>query len=375
MSSHCQVLIVGAGPVGMLLALMLHRSGVRVILTDKRNSSTTLPRAIAINQATLELFDELGLTKILQQGLKVPCIEVYWNNKRINTIDFKKSETKFPYFFHIQQSFVEYELESEIKKLGITYYRSKELVYFEQRARKVTATLKTKEKYENIDCDFLIGADGGQSQTCKLINAEITTKHYGAYFILADVELESNFTSSQYHFSVDGYSMLVPIAEEKTRLIFSFKGSSAMSELSLLNKDDIQKLLNKRITCAPKIKSLAWITQGDFGHKISNKMFENKVIVIGDAMHQFSPVGGTNMNFGLQDAFLLSKVLGYLILKDMTSYKEILEKFQDERIDKIKDHRHATEWFTALMTRTKLYPDNLCYSLASIKNHLLGFSK
>lgn len=368
---HKQVIIVGAGPVGMVLALLLNKAGINVKLVDKRDAATTLPRAIAINQATLSLFETLGLIEIFCRGLKVPFAQLYWRNKKLKQLDFKNSETAYPYFFHIQQSIIEEILENEIRKLGISYFRSTELTEIKQTNNQVTVTLNANGHSSQQQCDFLIGADGGQSKTRELIDSKIDVEQYGAHFMLADATFEDafQFSSTHYHFTADGYAMLVPIANKQTRLIFSFKGM--VSDKSW-KKIAIQRLLNERVIDAPTIKGLIWTTQANFGHRLSQKVVDQHVVLAGDALHQFSPVGGTNMNIGLQDAAALSETL-IAAFKTPKATMNLLNGYAADRKLVMQEQQEMTQWFTALMTRTKLYPDTKRYSLDDAEQQLLGY--
>lgn len=369
-----KILIVGAGPVGMVLALLLHHAGVETIIIDKRDMPTLIPRAIVVNQATLELFSILGLNKIFQEGIKIPSIQIYWNNKKIRRLDFSNTNTNFSYFFHIQQSRIEAILEEEIVNKKIQYYRSTELVSFQQEKDSVQAEVKKYDEILKIKCNYLVGCDGGSSLVRDLIQSSCLTESYGAHFKLADVDFENGLCleETHYHFTSQGYAMLVPIANKQTRIIFSCKGLLELKNKQTVDKSEFQTLLKQRINNYPVIKNVHWSTQANFGHRLSEKVFEGRVILAGDALHQFSPVGGTNMNVGLQDALSLAWRLSHILKQPLVS-TSVVEDYEIERDFVIQEQQKMTQWFTGLMTRSKFYPKNKHYSLDNISQQLLGF--
>lgn len=369
-----QVLIVGAGPVGMTLALLLHHAGAKVIVIDKRDQPTQLPRGIAVNQASLTIFKQLGLEKIFQDGVKIPSIQIYWKNKKINTLNFENINTEYPYFFHIQQSIVERILEEEVKARKIKYYRSAECLSFQQSPNGVVAKVSYQNTSIEVSCNYLIGCDGGQSVVRDLIESSCLTETYGVHFVVADVDFYKGeqFMETHYYFSPDGYTMLVPIANQQTRLIFSFKGNIDSTLKIQWDQKACQRILSERLENTLTIKNLYWSTQANFGHRISQKVKEGRVILAGDALHQFSPVGGTNMNVGLQDALSLSWRL-IQALKNPISAPVFIEQYIQERIYIIKQQQMMTTWFTGLMTRSKHYPEIKNYSLKNASHQLLGY--
>lgn len=374
--TETQVLIVGAGPVGMTLALLLHHVGLKVVVVDKRDQPTDLPRGIAVNQASLTIFKQLGLENIFQRGVKIPNVQIYWKNQKINTLNFENSNTDYPYFFHIQQSIVEGILEEEIKTRKIEYYRSAELISFQQSLKGVVAKIAHQNTPTEVCCEYLIGCDGGRSVVRDLIQSNCLTETYGAHFVVADADFHNDdkFVETYYHFSPDGYTMLVPIANQQTRIIFSFKGNIDPELNVKWDQEACQRMLDQRLEQVPNIKNLYWSTQANFGHRISQKVAEGRVILAGDALHQFSPVGGTNMNVGLQDALSLSLHLEQAF-NHPSNATVFIDKYVEERTSVIQEQQLMTEWFTGLMTRTKCYPKNKHYTLESAQQQLLGFYK
>ena len=305
------ILIVGAGPVGMSLAILLKKAKVDFILLDKREAVAKLPRAIAINQASLSLFDELGIFENLKKyAVCIDETQIFWNKKHIGAINFHNIATKYPYFLQVSQDIVEQELENLLKNNQISIHRGHEFLVSSSNNGVVLSNIKTKDDTYQIQSKYLIGIDGGNSNVRKQIGNSLDEESYGSYFILFDIEVSDPiFDKTRYYFAQDGYCMVVPKNNCEYRVIFS----SEFDPKDLLhdnNKEDFLKqyLINKT-GLVFNLKSIKWHVYAKFGHKVSNTIADDYHILAGDALHQFSPIGGTNMNFGLQDAVILGGLL------------------------------------------------------------------
>ncbi|MBV9576042.1 MAG: FAD-dependent monooxygenase [Gammaproteobacteria bacterium] len=127
------ILIVGAGPSGLILACALAKNGIKFRIIDKRHSSSDIPRAININNAALAIFEKLNIDKqFWKAGLKLDELTAYWNQKRILNLNYKYIEADYPYFYHLEQSKIEQYLIDLLQKMGITVDREVSLVGLEQ---------------------------------------------------------------------------------------------------------------------------------------------------------------------------------------------------------------------------------------------------
>lgn len=370
------VLIVGAGPVGLILANILKRNGLNMILIDKHISKPSAPRGIAINQATLDIFATLGLKNIFDSGLIVENINLYWKQKYLGQFNFKDSSLEHPYFFHITQNVIEKHLENDLLKLGLRINRGTELITYTQNESSIHAQVREEGSVFSIQADFLIGCDGGHSRVREIMACGVDQREYGPSFVLADVTFENYKNSnSNYIFTEQGYLMIVPLPEKKYRLIFSTQPNSPLkAEHYLSDKSNLQQLFNERFDKEIKISTIFWATHAKYGHRISNQIYQNRVVLAGDALHQFSPVGGTNMNVGIQDAF----ALGWRLINAINNSSSMshLSEYEAERKEIIQKQQNLTEWITALITRSKNYPlennFNSINNFQTIKGYLTG---
>lgn len=370
------VLVVGAGPVGLTLSSILRHNGIKVKLIEKRLQRPISPRGVAINQATLDVFQMLELDHIFLNGLKVDHIDLYWKTKKLGEFNFHNCPIDRPYFFHMMQSELEHLLENELQSKGLPIDKGVELLNYHQNEDVVCSELQFNKEQVLIHSKFLIGCDGGQSKVRELMTDDINQQFYGPSFILADVTLvDQSFENTQYIFTPKGYVMIVPLPKNTYRLIFSIKDKVTLnkSDIELLSKEFLEQLLYSRISINVLIREIIWATKSRYGHRISNKVYQDRVVLAGDSLHQFSPVGGTNMNFGIQDACSLA----WRIVHMINGAPSMLDDYSSERKSSINEQQIITEWATGLITRSKRYPDKNLFSkkteLNLLANQLTGF--
>lgn len=364
------ILIVGAGPTGLTLACALARKGIKCRIIDKRESSSIIPRAINISNPVLNIFENLNIGKSFwSDGLKLDELTAYWNKKRILNINYKYIETDHPYFFHLDQITVEKYLVDLLFSLNIKIEREVELINLFQKTEKVFALTKNScGEAESDTYTYVIGCDGGNSAVRKFIGIPYQQQNYLSYFHLMDAEVEHNFREKKLHYYLceEGYLILAPLSEQKYRMIFSFKGNYPGEERIDLNVRNFQQILDKRGQGNTYIKNKIWATSAGFYHKMAKTAKKDRVFLAGDALHQFSPVGGTNMNTGIQDAFNLAEKI--IAVKNGLCNEEYLETYSVERMKVAEKILGVTSSVTNMLTRNKILPSEENKYLPMMKN-------
>src|SRR6516165_9176932 len=142
-SKECQVLIVGAGPVGLTMALELVRHGISCRIVEKNATPTDQSRALGIHARTLEIFENMGvLSEVLKQGQKIHVLNVYANKRRILHVTLDELESPYPFVISLPQSQTERILAKVLEERGVKVEREVELVEVAHDERNVKATLK-----------------------------------------------------------------------------------------------------------------------------------------------------------------------------------------------------------------------------------------
>lgn len=338
-------LIVGSGPVGMTVAGLLSQQRHRVTVIDKRETLSTLPRGIAVNQATLAVFDRLGIGKQLDRlSLHVPRIILYRVSAPVGRVDFTHLDVERPFFCHITQNTLERVLFEQLSRMGIAVHRGITLDSFTDDAGGIRASCTDADGRTHVfDADVLLACDGGNSTVRRLLELEVDQQTYGAYFLLADVrfaELPVSAGETHYFLSRTGYLMVVPIPGGCHRVILSFKGPHLQTTI---DGPLLESAIAQRAGMAVKIGAVCWTTQSSFGHRVSRRAACRNAYLAGDALHQFSPIGGTNMNVGIEDAVALAEAI----------CRQRTDEYEAQRLEAVARHLRLTQYLTRVLARTR----------------------
>lgn len=339
-----RVVIIGAGPVGMTLAVLLASSGIRPVIIDKREALSNLPRGIAINQRSLAILEAAGvLQDVMAVGVKVNRLNLYAGNGLIGRVSFANPDLRHPYFFHVRQSEIEHILTQRLMTLGVEVLRAHTLSGLRQEPGGCLVDVLHQSGSTCFEADIVAGCDGGSSSCCSLSGIKVSRVAYGGFFQLADVELEDGVPSeTDYVLTPQGYAMFIPAPRGETRVILSHRGR-IREGAETPGIADFATMIAERTGRRLKIKRLIWATQAAFGHRVAERASIGRLFLAGDALHQFSPIGGTNMNVGLVDAQALADGIRSGGLPDYDSDRLALMRRQVE----------MTRYLTRIMVRPR----------------------
>ena len=346
-------LIVGAGPVGMVLAILLLKNGIKPVIIDKRASTAKLPRAINLSGETLEILKEINcLDAVFEKGKILKKINIFWNKERISSIQGKYFQNQSPYFFHIEQLEMEKIMLNHLKEKNIEILTEHELIQISENNSDFVETKIKNNQIKNETWCYVIGCDGAQSIVRKQLQLSGASREYDAYFILADVTLigdRSALDHLDYFFTEQGYFIYAPLPEKKSRLIFSFKGRFSAEIFSTISEKKLEEWIKERSGLDCVIEKIHWSTGSDFYHQIFQHAGSDRVFLAGDSLHQFSPVFGTNMNMGIADAYCLAK----LISGEQADPVLAMKDYEQQRLKAAFHNLSITEWATEVMTQTR----------------------
>ena len=333
--SMVDVLVVGAGPTGLMMAAQLERAGVTFRIVDRQKDRAQESRALVLHARSMELFQNLGLeNEFLSKGKKSIGMGLYINSKeklKINFGNISIEDTPFPFILFISQAETEKILIDHLKRRSAKIERETELVDFSQDSNEVHCTIRGRDgTEEKINCKYLIGCDGAHSKVRHGLGLEFEGAPYSANFILADVEIEWPYDRDRLllFFSMRGLLAQFPLTDKITRLIISQPKPPADPD-SQPTLDEVQKLIHELVEAPAKISNPVWLARFHLHHRGVNQYRVDRCFVAGDAAHIHSPVGGQGMNTGLQDAANVAWKL-ILVLKKVAPEK-ILDTYQEER--------------------------------------------
>lgn len=346
------VLIVGAGPTGMVLALQLIRYGVSVRLIEKKQIRSMGSKALSINPLTLHILNDLDVAdSIVAQGHKTQRLNVVFENKRLVGIDFSKLAQRYPYFIMLPQPETEKVLERKLETCGCRVEYGNALTRVTLSDEAVTAeTTCATGRYEVRKYDYVVGCDGARSTVRAGLGFQFTGHDYGMHFILADVRIDWPGSHDEvfYFINSTAFFILVPLPRGYHRVVVKVDGPiHAQEEKPRL--DDIQRIIR---TCGIQdllIRDPIWISRAPFYNRIATSNQLDRIFLAGDAFHLFSPIGGFGMNTGIGDAFNLGWKLGYVI--NGWADVNLLTSYPAERMLVAQRLLEITDKSTSLMAR------------------------
>ena len=327
------VLIVGAGPTGLVLALWLTRLDIPVRIIDKDNGPGETSRAMAVHARTLEFYQQMGFAnEVVANGIIINQINLRKNRKPIAHIDlnFLSDElSPFPFVLSFPQDDHEKLLINHLQQLGVTVERNTELLTFKEEDNKIIATLKKSEKNIIVETPFILGCDGAKSTVRHCLNINFPGGTYSQLYYVADVMAKGDLVNHgiQVCFIKNAFHLAFPIRSSGSiRLIGIVPERAAQKEkieFSDVKQDVIQ---NSNLI----IEKVNWFSTYHSHHRVAEHFKKGRAFLLGDAGHIHSPAGGQGMNTGIGDAINLSwKIAAFLKNKAPLT---LLDTYESERI-------------------------------------------
>lgn len=351
---HLPVLIVGAGPSGLMMACELARHGIRFRIIDKNPEPTQGSNATWIQTRTLEIFDAIGMLEpFLIKGHRCNAINFYEKGEAVSSIPLNQIDSLYPYILMLPQSETEKLLIKKLVEYGITVERSSELIDVTQDKNKVTTSIRLKNgTIEKISSMWLIACDGANSTVRKISGIKFPGEDITEQFMVADAQMDSYLPTDEIHVFFDKGD----IFPDRATLFSAFPWGSNKYRLSAnlylshprksFTPHEVQETVAERTFGNYAVKSVSWISPFWIHGKIVKQLRHNAIFFVGDAAHIHSPAGGQGMNTGMQDAFNLGWKLALVIKKK--AKENLLESYQQERYPIDKHIVKQTEMLTKL---------------------------
>jgi 2-polyprenyl-6-methoxyphenol hydroxylase-like FAD-dependent oxidoreductase len=347
--SEPRLLIVGAGPVGMSLALGLARRGQRSVVIEKRPQLSRHSRAVLVLPRTLQIFQEWGLEPAFRarsewrDRLRVHDPE----QRKLLEVDFRVLDdvSAVAAVAILPQDETERLLYEACKASDAIELRlGHELVSLEQHAQGVRAEIRADSQSYTLDAPYLCACDGAHSRVRELLGLELEGKTYDDHAILADVLIPDERDQKPWpvvDLSAPGLHFMVRFADKRWRLVLALRGRRDASE-----PDNAQIQAEVARLLGPGPVEVLWKSSFQLHLRSAAHFRDRRVLLLGDAAHLNSPAGGQGMNAGIQDAHNLAWKLAAIARgADAETY---LESYDRERQDAI---RHNVDVFTDRLTR------------------------
>jgi 2-polyprenyl-6-methoxyphenol hydroxylase-like FAD-dependent oxidoreductase len=353
-----EVLVVGAGPVGLLTAVMLAEAGIEVQIIDREERTTTRSYACALHPRSVKLLDRLGLAdEILERGRRIPRIAFYDGEVRRAELKFSQLDGDFPFLLALPQSVLENALEQRLQKAGLTVQWNHRFDDFQFEEHSVVATVEAlggtamgyivphwetvvKKRFP-FRAQFLVGADGHSSLVRRRLDIDYDLIAGPQTFAACELGVD-DCGDDEVRIVLDESTTNVfwPLAGNRCRWTFQLLHGEASEfpekERSTVHfteealddtiRSRVQKIARHRAPWfSANVGEIVWCSRVTFEHRLAKQFGQARCWLAGDAAHQTGPVGVQSMNVGLCEAETLATQLKKILregarLKSMESY-------------------------------------------------------
>lgn len=350
------VLIVGAGPVGLFLANECARRGLRWRLVEARASQSVHSKALAIFPRTLEIFDMAGVVApFLEAANRVTSVAIIAHGRALAQMQFAPEESPYSFIAMVPQNITERLLVQELTRKGGAVEYQTTFVSADQQGDCVSVTLERKGEPVEIKAEFVVGCDGAHSAVRHLLNVPFEGAAYDASFMLADVQTNETLPADQLQLcpSEFGPAAIFPMSADRRRIVATIdQPEGDTPSLGL-----VQRILAQRAPREIEARALHWSSYFRIHHRHVAELRAGRIFIAGDAAHVHSPFGGQGMNTGLHDVWNLVWKLDLFL--HGRGNDRLLDSYSAERLPVIK---HVIET-THILTRVMGTPNKFAQAL------------
>lgn len=362
--AHHPVIVVGAGMVGLTVALDLATRGVACLVIDDDDTVSLGSRSICQAKRTLEVWDRLGVAdRMIEQGVTWSEGRVFYGDDELYRFDMQDSpNSKFPAFINLQQYYVEQFLVEAAERAPLIELRWKNrLVELDPTDDRVALEVETPDGRYSLTADWLVAADGAKSTARRAIGLDFLGEIFQDHFLIADIEM-------QVDFPVERRFWFDPTWGPEQSALLHRQSNNIWRLDFQLGWDIDAEAETKPENVMPRVRrmigedvdfTVEWISIYTFQCRRLERFRHGRVLFIGDAAHQMSPFGGRGGNSGIQDADNLAWKLALVMAG--SAPEALLDSFDVERVDAARENilhsTRATDFITPKSTGAKAYRD------------------
>lgn len=330
------VLIIGAGPTGLMLANQLTRRGVRTLLVERHAGPSRQTRALGVQARTLEIYAQLGLAeRAVALGKPGNGAHLWAQGRRMGhvpLIDVGSTATAFPYLLVLGQDDNERILGEHLIAQGGAVQWSTELIALVQHDDQVAATVRLPDGSERIvRARYVAGCDGARSPVRELNGIGFPGGAYEHVFYVADVQASGRMVADEVNVCLwkRGFHLFFPMrGQDHWRIV-------GMVPAHLRDRDDlafgdVDDALEGSTGLQVKVSACSWFSTYRIQHRRAAHFRAGRCFLLGDAAHVHSPVGAQGMNTGLQDAYNLAWKLALVV--QGRAHASLLDSYEAERV-------------------------------------------
>ncbi|HEY2808569.1 MAG TPA: FAD-dependent monooxygenase [Steroidobacteraceae bacterium] len=341
-----EVLIVGAGPVGLFLANECARRGLHARLIEARPMQSVHSRALAIFPRTLEIFDMAGVAApFLAIANRVTSVAIASRNQALAQIPFTPEQSPYPFIAMVPQNVTEQLLAEAFERRGGCVEYQTTFVSAQQQSGSLLVHVDSGGRQVHFRARVLIGCDGAHSAVRHWLNIPFAGAQYTTLFLLADIEANDALPADQLQLcpSEFGPVAIFPISATRRRIVATI--DDPIGEVPSLEL--VQKIVRQRAPKGFEAHSLHWSSYFKVQRRHAAGLQVGAAFIAGDAAHIHSPFGGQGMNTGLHDVWNLVWKLD-LFLRGH-SPRRLLDTYSAERLPVIKNVIATTDRLTKVL--------------------------
>lgn len=353
------VLIVGAGPTGLALAIQLIRYGIGFVIVDKREGITPYSKAIGVQARTLEIYQQIDLAdRLVDQGLIAKGVRLLEGGEaraEVPLTTLGEGKSPYPFLLIVEQSKHEHLLYEFIKAHGHDVRWQATLTDFSQDDAGVAGTIvNSNGEKQMVQAQYLVACDGSKSSVRTHLGLTFEGSTLERLFYVADVQLKWDFPHDMMTACLarDRSTAFFPMpGEDRYRIVGVFPEDSDKTE-GEIPYDEIEKQILEDTQLELDIYQVNWFSTYKVHSRRVNQFRVGRCFVAGDAAHIHSPAGAQGMNTGIQDGYNLAWKLA-LVLRGEAGPR-ILDTYNEERVENAERLLETTDRFFDLLVNPDL---------------------
>ena len=319
MTSETQVVIVGAGPVGLVTALALARSGIEVVVLEALRELPREQRGAAFHPPTLEMLESFGITDdLLPQGLRIPVWQIRDKEEGVVAefdLGMLAGETRYPYRFHLPQHHLAADVLAKLEReprATVMFGASVEDV--KQDGERVEVRYGDADgRFETIAARWVVGCDGARSAVRKSSGIDYEGFTWPERFLVTNVDEDlagEGFAETSYVADPDKWAVILRLADPQVGNLWriAMPSDPELPEEAVLAEDYAQDMLRDVLGRERDCK-LVYQSTYRVHQRVASRFRNGRVLLAGDAAHINNPIGGFGLNGGVHDAINLSEKL------------------------------------------------------------------
>jgi 2-polyprenyl-6-methoxyphenol hydroxylase-like FAD-dependent oxidoreductase len=330
-----EILIVGAGPTGLMLANQLARRGLRPLIIDRHPGPSLQTRALGVQARTLEIYAKLGLAeRAIELGKRGNGAHLWSEGRQIGAVslsDAGSRQTPYPYILVLGQDDNERIMGEKLREWGVDVQWNTELLALEQHPAHVVATLRQPNgDTQTVAANWVAGCDGARSSVRTLSGIDFPGAPYEHVFFVADVEATGSMAADEVNVYLwhAGFHLFFPMRGRDHWRIVGIVPPQLRDKAGL-EFADVMPSVQGQAGASLSIRVCSWFSTYRIHHRAAARFRDRRCFVLGDAAHVHSPVGAQGMNTGLQDAYNLAWKLALVI--EGKADAVLLDSYEAER--------------------------------------------